>query len=121
MDPGSVKAGPPPQAMQQLARPEPVSGHRPVATTELSPLKTVLAPEATLAPKQPDRGPVERPRTREFTFDPQAGEMIFRVVDMNSGVVVRQSPDEAMLKLRAYRERIEQEARDTHRRVERSV
>jgi uncharacterized FlaG/YvyC family protein len=42
------------------------------------------------------------PFTREILIDPQSREVIFRVVDVRSRQVVRQVPDEALLRMRAY-------------------
>lgn len=42
--------------------------------------------------------------TREVIIDAQTREVIFRVVDERSRRVVRQVPDQALLRLRAYNE-----------------
>ena len=65
--------------------------------TELAPAKTVTATSDTAqAPATDDS------RKREIVLDPQSREVIYRVVDERSRRVIRQVPEEAMLRLRAY-------------------
>ena len=120
MDPGLVKAGPPAQTSQVPPRPEPAPGAATVRT-ELPATRVVTAPEATLAPRGDDASAREAARAREFTFDPAARQMIFRIIDLDNGTVVRQLPEESMLKLRAYREQAERKSASTDTRIERSV
>lgn len=39
---------------------------------------------------------------RNIEIDPQTRELVFQVVDQKSGRVIRQTPEEAILRLRAY-------------------
>jgi FlaG protein len=120
MDPGAVKAGPPAQTTQVPPRAEPPAGAM-TARTELPPARVVNAPEATLAPRGDDPQATEPPRAREFTFDAASRQMIFRLIDVDNGTVVRQLPEESMLKLRAYREQVERKTSEHHAKVERSA
>lgn len=60
---------------------------------DLAPAKTVTAAEGTTA---------SRNYSREWLVDPQSRDLIYRVVDERSRRVVRQVPDQALLRLRAY-------------------
>ena len=57
---------------------------------------------------------------RNITVDPKTRELVFQTISKETGEVVRQVPDEALLRLRAYvRDMIEAEdGRDGVRRVE---
>jgi hypothetical protein len=79
---------------------------RDVAPSRQSPpaeVKTQQAPvfQADPAPAHQD-AEVEAAFARETVFDKDARELIFRVVDTRSDRVVRQIPEQAMLRLRAY-------------------
>lgn len=41
-------------------------------------------------------------QTRQYVIDPQTHEVIFRIMDTRTRQVVRQVPDEALLRMRAY-------------------
>jgi hypothetical protein len=57
--------------------------------------------------------------TRNLTVDPRTREIVFQAINERTGEVVRQTPDEAILRLRAYaREMKDAEASDPSRRVE---
>lgn len=88
-------------------RPEPAPTRQTVAT-ELAPSQSVTA-SAESAASRNDRAAaaLHAPTSREFVLDAQSREMIFRVVDVRSGRVVRQVPEEALLRLRAYNRAIE--------------
>lgn len=74
--------------------------------TELAPSQSVTAPANTGSIR--NDLPLNQPDTaRELIVDPAAREVIYRVVDVSSGRVVRQVPDEAMLRLRAYTRALE--------------
>ena len=69
--------------------------------TDLSPAKTVTAAESA----QPLRNDTARsPDNYQHTvvLDPATQDLIFRVIDVRSRQVVRQIPDEALLRMRAY-------------------
>ncbi len=88
-------------------------------------VKTELAPEAAV--QQVDHSPAVRFAPSEganfrasldsalrqvvermTTIDPRTEEVVFRVISKETGVVVRQVPDETMLRFRAYlREMVE--------------
>jgi hypothetical protein len=60
------------------------------------------APQADPAPARQEIEAAEAAFARETVFDKAAGELIFRVVDTRSDRIVRQIPEQAMLRLRAY-------------------
>jgi len=68
--------------------------------TELSPAKSVTAVESA----QPVRNDAAASDNYQHTviLDPATQDLIFRVVDVRSRQVVRQVPDEALLRMRAY-------------------
>ena len=68
---------------------------REAVTTELSPAQSVTA-----APKAPEVRADET--VRKVILDAQSREVIYQVLDVGSGRVVRQIPEEATLRLRAY-------------------
>lgn len=76
-------------------RPDPAA--RAAVATELAPAKAVAAPESSNNTPATDDS-----RKREIVLDPHSREVIFRVVDVRSRRVIRQVPEEAMLRLRAY-------------------
>jgi hypothetical protein len=87
-------------AQATLVRPEPAPARQAVAT-ELAPAQSVTAgAESASARNQPT--PQQARQDRQLILDMHSREVIFRVVDTNSGMVVRQVPDEALLRLRAY-------------------
>lgn len=71
--------------------------------TDLAPSQSVTAtaPSGALRNDAPSVGN-RTELAREVIVDPAAREVIYRVVDVRSGRVVRQIPDEALLRLRAY-------------------
>ncbi len=68
--------------------------------TDLSPAKTVTA----AAPAQASGNDTASSELYQRTvlLDPATQDLIFRVVDVRSRQVVRQVPDEALLRMRAY-------------------
>jgi hypothetical protein len=75
----------------------PEQAARNAVATELAPAQTVTA--ASNAARTP--APYD-PRIREIILDPHSREVIYRAVDVRSRRVVRQVPEEAMRRLRAY-------------------
>lgn len=65
--------------------------------TELPAAKAVT-PSAPTTPARND----PQSTTHEVIIDPQTREVIYRVIDVRSRQVVRQVPDEALLRVRAY-------------------
>jgi|SRR5580704_5237296 flagellar protein FlaG len=73
-----------------------VIGPDPTAT-EL-PASKAVTPSTATTPARNDA-----PTTKDETIiDQQTREVIYRVIDLQSGQVVRQVPDEALLRTRAY-------------------
>jgi hypothetical protein len=72
--------------------------------TDLSPAKTVTAAETALAARNEPYSPSASSDLfqRAVILDPTTQDMIFRVVDVRTRQVVRQVPDEALLRMRAY-------------------
>jgi hypothetical protein len=69
--------------------------------TQLPPDKAVTAADASL----PTRNDVQTENdrlSRQVVIDRAAAEIVYRTVDSRSGLVVRQFPDEARLRTRAY-------------------
>ena len=61
---------------------------------------------------------------RNITIDPKTREVLFQSIDRRTGEVVRQVPEEALLKLRAYAREMrdaDNTDRDAVRRVEKAV
>jgi hypothetical protein len=66
--------------------------------TDLSPAKSVTAVENP----QPVRNDTAANYQHTVVLDPATQDLIFRVIDVRSRQVVRQVPDEALLRMRAY-------------------
>jgi uncharacterized FlaG/YvyC family protein len=78
---------------------------REAVSTELAAPKAVTAvtnAAASNATSSNDAAQRTAAFTREILIDPQSREVIFRVIDVRSRQVVRQVPDEALLRMRAY-------------------
>ena len=78
--------------------------HAPVAqavATDLSPAKAVTAAE-TAQPLRNDASRSSDLYQHTVVLDPATQDLIFRVIDVRSRQVVRQIPDEALLRMRAY-------------------
>jgi hypothetical protein len=90
----------PPGAVQQAfaSRPEPAPVAQAVAT-ELPSAKAVTA--ANSAASMLPLG-LSDPYEYQVLVDPATHEVIYRTVDERSRQVVRQAPDEALLRMRAY-------------------
>lgn len=57
---------------------------------------------------------------RRIDIDPKTREVVFQTIDRESGEVIRQVPDEVLMRMRAYaREMREQAAADQVRQIER--
>ena len=69
--------------------------------TQLPPDKTVTAPDASLAAQNNPQADNDR-LSRQIVIDRAAAEIVYRVVDSRTSVVVRQFPDDARLRARAY-------------------
>jgi hypothetical protein len=53
-------------------------------------------------PTETEKKPAPNATTRRTTIDWETGSIIFRVIDEHSGRTISQSPEEALLRLRAY-------------------
>jgi uncharacterized FlaG/YvyC family protein len=67
--------------------------------TELPAAKAVTPAAATQTARNDAQS---QSTTHEVIIDPQTREVIYRVIDVRSRQVVRQVPDEALLRVRAY-------------------
>jgi hypothetical protein len=101
----------PPGAVQQAfaSRPEPAPVAEAVAT-ELPPAQAVTA----VSPAAPALG-LSDPYEYQVLVDPATHDVIYRTVDERSRQVVRQVPDQALLRMRAYARSLAEDIRaDTH-------
>jgi len=69
--------------------------------TDLSPTKAVTAAETALAARNQPYSSSESFQ-RDVILDPATRDVILRVVDVRSRQVVRQVPDQALLRMHAY-------------------
>jgi len=84
------------------ARPEPAPVRQAVAT-ELAPSQSVTATaEAAAARNDAARDALAAQPTHDILIDPATREVIYRLVDVRSGRVVRQVPDQALLRMKVY-------------------
>ena len=101
-------------AVAQVVRPQPDAARHAVET-DLPPPKSTTAAEAATTPRnnpQPDTSHL----SNQVVIDRAAGAVVYQVVDNRTSLVVRQYPEEARLRARAYL-RAEDEAKRTHTRV----
>jgi len=72
-------------------------------TTELPAQKSVTAPSAPAPTKAQERRAAEpRANARDIVIDAETKQVIYRVINVRSGQVVRQVPEESALRLQAY-------------------
>lgn len=69
--------------------------------TQLPPDKAVTAPDASLHVRNNPQAETDR-LSKQVVIDRAAAEIIYRTVDSATSLVVRQYPDEARLRARAY-------------------
>jgi uncharacterized FlaG/YvyC family protein len=81
------------------ARPAPAPVEQAVAT-ELAAAKTVTAANTAAAAR--NNNARQDDYQRGFVLDPASREVIYRVIDVRSRQVVRQIPEKALLRMRAY-------------------
>jgi flagellar protein FlaG len=81
------------------AAPAPV---REAVATDLAPAQSVTASTGADASRHDSGRAAQDAHVRKVILDAHSREVIFQVLDESSGRVVRQVPDEAMLRLRAY-------------------
>ena len=89
-----------------IARPDPAPVRQAVAT-DLAPAQSVTASTNADAARH-DAQSAQDSNVRKIILDAHSREVIFQVVNADSGRVVRQIPDEAILRLRAYTRAIAQ-------------
>ena len=80
---------------------------RQAVATDLAAAQSVTASTNADAPRH-DAQSAQDNNVRKIILDAHSREVIFQVVNAESGRVVRQVPDEAMLRLRAYTRAIAQ-------------
>jgi uncharacterized FlaG/YvyC family protein len=91
-------------AQASYVRPEAAPVREAVAT-DLAPSRAVTAAEAQAPALRQDSvrtSLAQHATTREIVLDPQSREVIYRVMDVRSGRVVHQVPEQALLRMRAY-------------------
>jgi len=79
-------------------------GYAPTIVASQDPTATELPASKAVTPvaaATPARNDVPT-TTHEVLIDPQTREVIYRVIDVRSRQVVRQVPDQALLRMRAY-------------------
>jgi uncharacterized FlaG/YvyC family protein len=69
--------------------------------TELPPSKSVTAADATVSARN-NSNAANASTSNQVVIDREAASIVYRVVDNRTSLVVRQFPDEARLRLRAY-------------------
>ena len=81
---------------------EPVSdGAKTAVQTQLPPEKAVTAPDPSLQVRNNPQADSDR-LSKQVIIDRAAAEIVYRTVDSRTSLVVRQYPDEARLRARAY-------------------
>lgn len=81
---------------------QPASGAvRDAVATQLPASQTIAAADASARVRNDSSGPTPG-LSHQTIFDRDAAAMVYQVVDNRSSMVVRQFPDEAMLRRRAY-------------------
>jgi hypothetical protein len=89
--------------------------------TQLPPDKTVTAPDASLQARNNPQAENDR-LSRQVVIDRAAAEIVYRTVDSRTNLVVRQFPDEARLRARAYLRALDIARQDNaHRNTDLSV
>jgi uncharacterized iron-regulated membrane protein len=73
----------------------------PAATPAPEPAKVEKAP-ATPSPKIASSIPDTSSRAKRTTLDQATGDLVYQVIDQRTGQELSQSPDEAILRMRAY-------------------
>ena len=74
---------------------------RTAVPTELPPPKTITAPETSAVVRNDQQATNDR-LSNEVVIDRAAASIVYRVVDNRTSLVVRQYPDEARLRAKAY-------------------
>lgn len=85
---------------------EPSPRTKTAVATQLPPHKTVPTIDSTMTSLNNPQADSER-LSRQVVIDRAAAEVVYRVVDNRTTLVVRQFPDEARLRARAYLRAVE--------------
>ena len=103
MDPGLTIRPTGTVAPMSYVRPEAAPVREAVAT-QLTAARSVTALADPTAPRNEAAraAPAQPSQAHVVVLDPHSREVLFRVVDVRSGRIVRQVPDEAIMRLRAY-------------------
>lgn len=102
MDTGLAVRPTPSTAQPNVVRHEPAPAQQAVAT-DLTPAQSVTASNGSSETTRQDSAQTAQDaHVRKVILDAHSREVIYQVLDAGSGRVVRQVPDEAMLRLRAY-------------------
>ena len=88
-------------AQTALVRTDPAPVREAVAT-DLAPAQSVTAATGADASRHDSARAAQDAQVRKVILDAHSREVIYQVLDVSSGRVVRQVPDEALLRLRAY-------------------
>ena len=94
--------------VKPVGAPAPAAAVRSGADAASSGVATDLPPAQSVAPGSAAAAPGNDPRadsenlSRQGLFDRAAAEVVYRVVDNRTDRIVRQVPEQAMLRLRAY-------------------
>jgi hypothetical protein len=75
---------------------------REAVATDLAPAQSVTAAANAGAARHDSTNAAQDAHVRKIILDAHSREVIYQVLDAESGRVVRQVPDEALLRLRAY-------------------
>jgi hypothetical protein len=97
-----------------VIRPQPDAARNGVQT-ELPAPKTTTAPDSSAGMRNSSQQSNAASYSNQIFVDRNAGEVVYRVVDNRTSLVVRQFPDEARLRSRAY-QRAQDEAKPTKQR-----
>jgi hypothetical protein len=91
------------------------SAARTAVQTQLPPDKAVTAPDASVQARNNSQAEADR-LSRQVVIDRAAAEVVYRTVDSRTSLVVRQYPDEARLRARAYLRAMDMAREDNMRR-----
>lgn len=94
---------PGPSNVGSVSRIVPTASAAPVAA-ELPSTAVQQAPDVPPTQAEPQRSPMADPNAvdRQIKIDPATQQVIYQAVDKTSGEVVRQIPEETMLRLQVY-------------------
>ena len=95
-------------ALAGYVRPDPAAMREAVATDLAASQSVTAAAETTPSSREMARPlPVEPAFAHDVIIDPATREVIYRLVDVRSGQVVNQVPDQMQLQIAAYNQAVE--------------